>query len=514
MSEISASSNSAGKTVVLVLPEALGDPDPEKLGATLVDPSHSVRVLLYLPDSTGHAFAATLAKLGIETEILLAPEVDVPETGAFYLHMLPGTRPQDQIEFALALSDVVLIAPEFEQRALAAAVRGLAKPIVAPGGRLPPIPPFIPITHHLDPELRGWLTLGRRIFGRFGQATVELLSSFGMTKGGVAQSLKRLRSSLVGPWRPTAYFAAEGWQSLAPDRATTGTLGIMSRFNELDRSASYGSHIYYDFIWIQYLCAASAVLLAVAGELIHGGPAWGLTELFTLLTIAFLVSIARYTRLQDRWLACRLSAELVRTAIMSLPLLVLPPALATPDMQPRDGHGLGFEALRQLKRVVRDHGLPRLDPSLTIEQAVAWLRLIIADQLSYYDRDYRKLMRLAVNIRIIKQLIFALGILAVLAHFFHHAAWLLLFTAAAPAFAAALHGAATRLGIMKRAPLSFILRDELKRIDAALAQLTSNLSHTTDDWRKVRRLAFDAATAFNQNIMSYYSVMRSEEELP
>src|SRR5438445_1264043 len=104
MSEISGSSNPAEKMVVLILPKALGAADPEKLRATLVDPSHSVRALLYLPDSAGHAFAAMLAELGIETEILLAPEVDAPKTSAFCLHMLPGTSPKDQIEFALALS--------------------------------------------------------------------------------------------------------------------------------------------------------------------------------------------------------------------------------------------------------------------------------------------------------------------------------------------------------------------------------------------------------------------------
>ena len=408
MSEISGQSNPAGKTVVLMLPKALGDPDPEKLRATLVDPSRSVRVLLYLPDSMGHALAATLAELRIETEILLAPEVDAPATGAYYRHMLPGTLPKDQIEFALALSDVVLVAPEFEQSALAVAARDLAKPIVAPGNPLPDIPSSTAVTDRLDPELPGWRSRGRRGFGRLEQGIIELLAFgwFGWTKAGIAESRKKVRKCVGRDWPPGPYFAPAGWEKLAPDKAARDASSrIVASFDAMDRSAVHGSYIHRDLTWLAYFGAAFAVFAAVFGQIGeentgHGqghGDAWrivwGIVEFVTLAGVAALVMLARRYSLQERWTACRLGAEQLRIARMSLPLLVLPPALATADTRPTgNAHSskeaeLGLVALAQVKRIVRDQGLPRLDPAPTPAEAAGWLQWIIDDQTDYHHRE-------------------------------------------------------------------------------------------------------------------------------
>src|SRR5262249_41508598 len=129
----------------------------------------------------------------------------------------------------------------------------------------------------------------------------------------------------------------------------------------------------------------------------HGSWVWGGLELVTLIAVASMVGFVRRTQLQDRWTACRLGAEQLRIALMSMPLLVLPSALATSDEPPvADEHGaqetqFGFSALAQVKRAVRDHGLPRLDPALTIAQAAAWLHLIIQDQIGYHHGNHAKL---------------------------------------------------------------------------------------------------------------------------
>jgi hypothetical protein len=254
------------------------------------------------------------------------------------------------------------------------------------------------------------------------------------------------------------------------------------------------------------------VLVAVAGHIYHGGTISGLIELITLLFVAALVLGSRFTHLQDRWTACRLGAEQLRIALMSLPLLVLPEALATTDKQSikideEDEEGridFGFNALQHVKRAVRQHGLPRLDAEFSPEQAADWLRLIIDDQISYHDVNYRKLKRAEHRLQLIARLIFLSAIIAVIAHFCNHADWLLLFTAAAPAYAAALHETGTHLGIVHRTALSFDMRNELTQIRQEL----DNLDRADDRWKKVRQLAYDATKVMGGENKSWHGLVR------
>ena len=118
-----------------------------------------------------------------------------------------------------------------------------------------------------------------------------------------------------------------------------------------------------------------------------------------------------------------------------------------------------------------------------------------------------------------------MAVVAVVAHFvaahflvpgFLHEAppWLLLFTAAAPAFAAALHGTGTRLGIVHRTALSAEAELELARIDQALTALIE-AQPPTADWREVRRLAFAATDAMGRENTSWHGLVRRyRDELP
>lgn|SRR5215831_4542896 len=546
------------KVVVLLLPDVLGaSTDPAQLRATLVDPAKAVRVLLCLTDSTGHALATTLADLGIEAEILLGPGVDAPVTKSFVLRAPLGTSSTDQIEFALALSDVVLVASASEQSPLIRTATELRKPVIVSGDRLPAIPPLASVSDRLDPDLPGWHACGRSFFGRFEQAVMELLAFNWLgRKEGVAESSKRLWKCFGREWRPGAYFAPSHWPELAPDRtARDKSSRIVTVFDAMDRGALHGSYIHRDLAWFERLGAAFAVFAAVAGQLSHNLAAatgelshskgWGVAELVTLLLVAFMVIWARRTRLQDRWTACRLGAEQLRIARMSLPLFVLPPALATADAPPagddhtsrepeldfsapatanappaRDGRTskqpeLDFLALAQVKRVVRDHGLPRLDTDFTPVQAAAWLHLIVKDQIGYHRSNHRKLDRAERRLRRVTQVIFLTAILAVVADLIHYTDWLLLLTAAAPAFAAALHGTGTRLGIVHRAALSVDAERQLVRIDELLAKLIKNQPTVDVAWREVRHLASEAAKAMGQENTSWHGLVRRyKDDLP
>jgi hypothetical protein len=400
------------------------------------------------------------------------------------------------------------------------AVDDLGKLKVEPGDPLPALPPLTDVTRGLDPERPGWFRGPRYYFwvGRLEQFALELFASRWCNWKSAGGSAKRLAKCLDAERRPRAYFAPKDWQKEAPDKEAQDSSKIIVCFNALDRSAVYGSQKHRDFVWMEYLGAAVAVLLAVAGYVNKGPLAWGYGELAVLLLVGFLVLYSRITRLQDRWTACRLGAEQLRIALMSLPLLVLPEALATREVQTAgDRHKtetkVDLFALQLVKRAVRQHGLPRLNQEkFKAPQAIAWLRLIIGDQIEYHESNHSKLDRAESGLRTISQLIFLSAIVAVLGHlyaeFIHaHAEilnWLLLVTAAAPAFAAALHETGTHLGIVHRIALSEQTMSELKRIDDEL----SRSLQAEDPWTKIRQLAYKATEIMGAENTSWHGLVR------
>ena len=528
------------KIVALLLPELLGGAvDEKELGKTLNAGPRPVHVLLCLPDQNGHELAAMLERLGVESEILLGPSVASPTIKGSALHAPPGIVRSHLTEFALALSDILLVAPGFEQDLLARTATALGKPTVAPGAPLPKLPHHPHVAPGLDPDLPGWWRARRRSFwGRIEQFLLELFAFNwrGWHDKGIAESFRGLRKCLGLKWRPNPYFAPPQWTKLAPDQKVLQPAGsIVDGFNLFDRSAVYGAYVHRDLVWLEHLGAASAVLAAVLGHLTgHMGTSgielvdwhhvdlwgWGTVELLALGLVALMVIGARGYTLQDRWTALRLGAEQLRIAMMSMPLLVLPSALATADREPNPhSHGskeseFSFLALAQVKRTVRAHGLPRLRPGLTPADAAEWLQLIVKDQLVYHRKNHRKLQRAEHMLRRLTQVIFLIAVIAVLAHFVVVTKWLLLGTAAAPAFAAAFHSIGTRLGITDRAELSTGVDAELDKIDKELAKVKA-MPPGEEAWREVRHLAFEAAEAMGRENTSWHNLVRRyPHELP
>jgi hypothetical protein len=515
--------------VVLLQPELLGSPpDLAGLRKTLESAAENTRGLLCLSDRTDDTIVDLLTKIGAEVQILLGPGIELQQPTSAVLHAPPGTSKDDQNEFALALSDVVLAAPGLEESSLGRMAAQLHKPIIAPGRPLPVISRGAKITARLDPDIPGWHSWPR-VFGRFEQSIIELFAYnwLGRDGDGVAESRKRLRRCWSSTWRPASYFAPEesddrrNWRKLAPDRSAVDDASkIVSSFDAMDRSALYGSYVHRDFVWIEYLGAALAVLMAVIGELWTNQHITGFFELLLLLLVLALVLFARHVRLQDRWMACRLGAEQLRIARMSLPLLVVPPALATADRPPPgdrqrgDEAEFGLAALAEVKRAVRAQGLPRVDDALPLDKAVDWLRLIVDDQIKYHKRNHRKLETAERRLRFVTAGIFVSAIIAVVTRFSWPAEGLILLTAAAPALAAALHGAVARLGIVHRSGLSIDAEKELKQISAALERSLA-LPVSEEAWRRVRRLAFEAAAAMGRENTSWHGLVRRyTDQLP
>ena len=511
--------------VVLLVPEALGDsPDPERLRKTLVASPRAARVLLYLTGNAGHELATMLADLGVDFQILLAGDAAELKTEALCVRAPRDMSREDQIEFALALCDWVFVASKSDQHPVARNALRLGMTLIVPGD---PLPGFVPETfaHRLDPESPGW-RIFRRINGRLEQAIVEMLAfdSSRRDEKGRLVSGEKLRKCFSWGWRPEPYFAPE-WQASCPDPAAINPdAPIVAAFEAMDRSALHGSYIQRDIAWFTYIGAAVAVFAAVVG--VSGNPrVWVIVELLALLAVFGAVVWARTSGLQERWTACRFAAEQLRIARMSLPLLVLPRALATADTPPADesdsGEKLELLALAEVKRAVRDQGLPRLDPAFSPKGAGHWLHLIVSDQIKYHHSNHRKLEHAERRLRYATQAIFVLAVIAVVVHLIevfaqlHHHEWLLLFTAAGPAAAAAMHGAGTRLGIVHRAALSKEMERELRAIDAPLVEFLKAPKNTPAAWGQMRRLAYEAANAMGRENTSWHGLVRRyRDELP
>jgi hypothetical protein len=178
-----------------------------------------------------------------------------------------------------------------------------------------------------------------------------------------------------------------------------------------------------------------------------------------------------------------------------------------------------LQALTEFKRAVREQGLPVLEQVVTFPRLAEWLKVIVEDQLHYHQRNHHKLERAERKLLIITSLIFICAIFAVIVHLFEldvrmfHRPLkeLLLFTASGPAFAAAVHGAGTRLGIVHRSALSADAAEELKTIQNELAGLLKEPA-SEQTWQRLRGLALRAADAMGRENTSWHGLVRRERD--
>ena len=510
----------AEKTVVLVVPAA-GLDNEALLRATLVAPGKSIRVLLFIPQDADQTLAVSLAKmltrLGVETQILFHSGMDKPNVGDVELQAPKDMSGDDQVDFALALSDAVLVAGESKLKKTA---ESLHKQIVRPGEEITPALQPPSITRGLHPDRPWWLSYRQFIFGRFEQAITEILAFAwsGWNPGGRTESAKKL-GRCFWKWEIKSYFSPED----TPDQAARSKSSPIVRcFEAMDRSAVHGSYMHRDLTWVIYLSAAAAVFAAVAGALTHA-KSWGWLELGILGAVLVLYALARLFKLQERWTACRLGAEQLRIARMTLPLQVLPWELATTDAAPapkseilRTKEAIEATALREVKRAVRDHGLPRLAGTLEPSQAARWLSGVLNDQIAYHHNNHRKLDHAEIRLRWITEGLFFLAFAAVAYHLWDHDQhWPLLLTAGVPALAAALHGASTQLGIRHRAALSGDMEQTLRQIDRSLSELIAGRHSAKNPEHEVRAIAYEAAKEMGGENKSWHALVRRyKDQLP
>nr|WP_294504182.1 hypothetical protein [uncultured Rhodopila sp.] len=506
-------------TVVLLAPELfLTPPDTAALIASLTQPHARVRLLVRLASEADMTLAEAVARAGVAVQVLVPADITPPPTALPLVRMPPDSGKEETNDLALALSDCLLVPADRPKRRLVGLAEELHKHFLVPGGQPPVIHPHPSISHRLDPEQPGSRIPFPRVWGRVEQFLLELAAFAwrGPKRDGAAKSRRRLHAcAFKAEWPHTPYFAPEGWEDLAPDRDAQDTgRPIVAAFDQLDRSALYGSYIHRDLAWAAYLAAASAVLFAVAGHIVslHKLPdlPWAVAELAMLVIVLATTLSSRRVRLQDRWTACRFGAEQLRIARMCLPLLVVPRALCSVDKVPPRADE-SKRALAEVKRAVRDQGLPELAAAPSALEAARWLKLVVKDQTTYHHDNHHRLECAEDRLIRLTVILFGVAVVAVVAELVDYGSSLLLLaTAAMPAFAAAIHGVATRLGFVHRAQLSLEAAGELEPIQDDLDKM---IDQAEADWPNVRTLAARAAEAMARETTSWHSQVRRQKDV-
>ena len=508
--------------VLLLAPEIFATPpDPVTLHASLIRAYPRVRLLVRPATPADMALAETLARAGVAVEVLLPGGIDAPPTNLTVARMPPGSSTTDTDELALALSDGLLLEGSPLDRPLVRLARRLEKPFF-PLENTPPLTGSRHVvSHRLDPEQPGWHSWLRPVSGRLEQFAIELCAFNwqGLDHGGIAASGEELRACLPGrAWTHTPRFAPPEWKGLALDSAALEENSpIVANFNRLDRSATHGARVHRDLAWSAYGAAAFAVLFAVAGHIDlfpFSREVWAAGEFVVLFFIVAATAASRLSKLKERWTACRFGAEQLRIARMCLPLLVVPSALCSIDAPAKKDHSR--QALAEVKRAVRDQGLPRVPATASPIDAARWLELVVAGQVRYHHKNHRKLRCAEERLTWLAEALFFASFAAVCLHpWLGESRYLLIFTAAGPAFGSAVHGIATRLGFVDRIDLSRGAESELAEVQKELQDALAGPGAPQIAWTTVRKLAFRAAEAMGRETTSWHSqVRRQKDELP
>ncbi|GEM_PF-1846248 len=542
---------------------ALCEPMMRRLRETTARDGRRVRVLIRINSGTQLAFVQNFCRERDDCEILLGSDVNVPDDWPFAVTPMPPSEPsgdtkRDLDEVALALSDVVLTGSGRLGDKLVKRARELGKVVIELGDPLPPLPTDPGVTLGLDPDAPGRRCVWRYVFGWIEQIFLILLSSnwchalpwiwkwLRKRPDGEPSRREAFKKWASENTHPRAYFPRSDAANESPDaKVKDPNSPQVARFERLDRSALFGSYIHRDQIWVTHILGAFAVIAAVTATLVdhrsavdahkQGGATvpsghevltWPFLEFAALGLVVTFIYLARRNQLQDRWTACRMGAEQLRIARMCLPLLVIPRALSSVDTG--GGTGSAFErsrdltlvALSEVKRAVRDHGLPRLAGIHSPGQAARWVKFIVHDQMGYHEQNHTKLERAETRLRHMVDMIFLAVFVAVgveIAHHFFsqcvpHIGWLVMITAGGPAVAAASHGASIRLGMVQRIALSGTVMRDLRLIHDELTDLTCRPTLTDTDWPTIRSLTFRAAEAMGQENTSWHGQVRLQRD--
>ena len=241
-------------------------------------------------------------------------------------------------------------------------------------------------------------------------------------------------------------------------------------FSTFDIAANYYSGCYRDTNWLLYSLSAFAVFTAVAGGISLGGEnrswLWALAECASIFGIVSLVWLARVKRFHQNWLTNRFCAEVIRYARVGLPFLLVPYGLKQ-IINFSSNRDDAIPELARVHRLLIDTGLPHpakgkvYAPLNHFDELVQYATHILGDQMAFHKKTAHRNHHLAHRMHQISYYCFFLTVLAIAGHFVVHTDMWLIFTAALPALAGAIHGLVTQNEYERVAQISAMAYEKL-----------------------------------------------------
>lgn len=300
---------------------------------------------------------------------------------------------------------------------------------------------------------------------------------------------------------------------------------LKDRFEWSDRLANIAAGFHRDLTWLLYLFAALAVFSAIAGsvKLWPGGNSalWALIELGLICSISALVLISRKMRWHSEWLSNRFLAEQLRYTRAGLPFAAFQkPSILSPFRVEKTCDGelqIQLESAEQwiLRRQLIEIALPEGNTPEPFNydkhriEAALYIREILQGQIQYHRAAHHRYHKLTHKLHRLTTSFFIVTFVAVVSHLFWHPEWLLLFTGALPAFAAAIHGVITQNELRQLELLSSSMVRELSNI----ADLIDEALMSTDSaqWLRLRSLAARATSAMSNVSEEWHDLIRERE---
>ena len=105
--------------IALLLPSLVDSAEREALRKTLRSAASKVRLLVCISERSADPIVSMLQDVGVEIQILIGHDIEKLQTTEFVVRAPPGMSHDDLLEFAFALSDVVLVSKGQENKLLA-----------------------------------------------------------------------------------------------------------------------------------------------------------------------------------------------------------------------------------------------------------------------------------------------------------------------------------------------------------------------------------------------------------
>ncbi|RDK02208.1 hypothetical protein DLM46_14905 [Paraburkholderia lacunae] len=325
----------------------------------------------------------------------------------------------------------------------------------------------------------------------------------------------------------------------APNTAEDSRLatpdGLQARFEWSDARANVAGGRHRSSIWNLYMLSSAAVFASVMG-IVNSGITWPLVEIVFIASIIGTFCVARRRDWHRIWLGHRFVAEQIRYLQILRPFLAIPAPFQAPlfvhSDSRRAGHRLRSAERWILQRALSADGLPSEYKGYDLASAdrgelVSKLRQEVNLQARFHKRahKYAKRLREVAEDWVaggLFWLVLGCTIVHVILRCSHVEVplWvepcLQVFSASAPALAAALHGVMTKLEIGRIAAQSHKVRSRLLVLDSVVSN--DNERHSLPDWISMARLRADAmevASLLSEENEQWRDLIRYQEtEIP